>query len=450
MLTKGNFTRDEWNHLVCLFNISHFISAECSDVMSKRTQKDSGEERVTAKSKPMMNLVSRCSERTPDVLSSTASESLGKTRHESQTPLSPQTEMCDRTGRPVVCAHSSSYSEWNIDKIWSSQEWKSDELMDERTERPVVSSQHADRFIIENDETNSYAEAESDLSLGSRAKLVTDVSVVWFSEIHHTSDHRQYCHVGNTAQQCRLGLFQDPDFAGDLKDSKSTSEGVLCIFGSRTFVPISCMCKKQTSVSHSSTESEIISLDAGLRMDGLPALDLWNVVIEVSRSSKSTESPNHGAARNCYKPKPKEKENQDVDQLSNVDYVTTNANSSQGECQLYIFEDNEAMIKMIIKGRSPTMRHVSRYHRVAFDWSFDRISLDAKIQSKYVDTKKPNSRTCAPKVVFHVMIGITFPECFPAAMFFQTESRVSCPRELRKARLKRVRRWRNRDRWVWC
>ena len=165
--------------------------------MSKRTQKDSGEERrVTAKSKPMMNLVSRCSERTPDVLSSTASESLGKTRHESQTPLSPQTEMCDRTGRPVVCAHSSSYSEWNIDKIWSSREWTSDELMDERTERPVVSSQHADRFIIENDETNSYAEAESDLSLGSRAKLVTDVSVVWFSEIHHTSAHRQYCHVG--------------------------------------------------------------------------------------------------------------------------------------------------------------------------------------------------------------------------------------------------------------
>ena len=37
------------------------------------------------------------------------------------------------------------------------------------------------------------------------------------------------------------------------------------------------MCKKQTSVSHSSTESEIISLDDGLRMDGLPALDLWDV-----------------------------------------------------------------------------------------------------------------------------------------------------------------------------
>ena len=107
------------------------------------------------------------------------------------------------------------------------------------------------------------------------------------SYIHRTSDYRPYCHVGNTAQQCRLGLFQDSDFAGDLEDSKSTSSGILCIFGSRTFVPTSRMCEKQTSVSHSSTESQVISLDAGLRMDGIPALDLWVLVIEVLHSSKS-------------------------------------------------------------------------------------------------------------------------------------------------------------------
>ena len=101
------------------------------------------------------------------------------------------------------------------------------------------------------------------------------------SYIHYTSEHKQYCHVGNTAKQCRLGLFQDSDFAGDLEDSKSTSGGTLCIFGSHTFVPISWMCKKQTSVSHSSTESEIISLDAGLRMDGIPALDLWDLIVAV-------------------------------------------------------------------------------------------------------------------------------------------------------------------------
>ena len=55
------------------------------------------------------------------------------------------------------------------------------------------------------------------------------------SYIHHTCEYRQYCHVGDTASQCRLGLFQDSDFAGDLEDSKSTSGGTLCIFGSHTF-----------------------------------------------------------------------------------------------------------------------------------------------------------------------------------------------------------------------
>ena len=104
------------------------------------------------------------------------------------------------------------------------------------------------------------------------------------SYIHHTSEYRQYCYVGNTVQQCRPGLFQDSDFPGDLEDSKSTSVGVLCIFGSHTFVSKSWMCKKQTSVSHSSTETEIISLDAGLRMDGIPALTLWDLVIEVFHS----------------------------------------------------------------------------------------------------------------------------------------------------------------------
>ena len=55
------------------------------------------------------------------------------------------------------------------------------------------------------------------------------------SYIHHTCEYEQYCYVSNTAKQCRLGLFQDSDFAGDLEDSKSTSGGTLCVFGSHTF-----------------------------------------------------------------------------------------------------------------------------------------------------------------------------------------------------------------------
>ena len=87
--------------------------------------------------------------------------------------------------------------------------------------------------------------------------------------------------MGNTAKQCRLGLFQDSDFAGGLEDSKSTSGGTLCVFGSHTYVPTSWMCKKQTAVSHSSTESEINLLDTGLRLDRLLALELWDLFVSV-------------------------------------------------------------------------------------------------------------------------------------------------------------------------
>ena len=75
-----------------------------------------------------------------------------------------------------------------------------------------------------------------------------------------------------------------------------------------------------------------------------------------------------------------------IDDLNKVDFISSNVNSSRKEALLYIFEDNEAVIKMIIEGRSPTMRHVSRTHRVALGWLFDRINLDSKIQIKYIDT----------------------------------------------------------------
>ena len=111
--------------------------------------------------------------------------------------------------------------------------------------------------------------------------------------------------MGNTAKQRSLGLFQDSDFAGDLEDSKSTPGGTLCVFGSHTFVPFSWMCKKQTPVSHSSTESEIISLDAGLRFDGITALDLWDLIVAVlgntNQSNKARRAlcPNQ---RGAYSP----------------------------------------------------------------------------------------------------------------------------------------------------
>ena len=129
-------------------------------------------------------------------------------------------------------------------------------------------------------------------------------------------------------------------------------------------------------------------------MDGLPAHPLWDVVIEVLRSSNSTKPPTNPAAGNCS--------------LKHFFFEMTNPTSNRREtavlinCRMWItspqthtllkvnpssIEGNEAVLKMIFKGRSPEMRLVSRTHRVALDWLFDRINLDPKIQIKYIDTK---------------------------------------------------------------
>ena len=148
--------------------------------------------------------------------------------------------------------------------------------------------------------------------------------------------------------------------------------------------PISWMCKKQTSVSHSSTESEIISLDTGLRLDGLPALELWDLIVSVLEMFLVFQIIRGNLRVMLTK---RQKSHSKIDVVRDIDLVPSNVQSANHEALLYVFEDNEAVIKMIMKGRSPTMRHVSRTHRVALDWLFDRINLDPKIQIKYIDTK---------------------------------------------------------------
>ena len=185
------------------------------------------------------------------------------------------------------------------------------------------------------------------------------------SYIHHTNEYKQYCHVGNTAKQCRLGLFQDSDFAGDLEDSKSTS----------------WMCKKQIAVSHSSTESEIISLDTGLRLDGLPALELWDLIVSVIGNVSRVSDGSMQLDSDVHK---RHKPHKKIDVMKDIDSVPSNVQSARQEALLYVFEDNEAVIKMIIKGRSLTMRHVSKHLKVAFG---------CLIESTWTPRSKSNTST---------------------------------------------------------
>ena len=139
--------------MLCLFNISHFSSTVCSDTMAKRSQQDSGEERVTAKSRPMMHLVAR----TPSLVSSSTSVSPGKMYCGSQNPWSSIAKE-DRSGRPdkgtdlfeasdhyfheqfMESFSSASYSQLDDDRAWSSQEWKTETTTYDRLERPDKTS----------------------------------------------------------------------------------------------------------------------------------------------------------------------------------------------------------------------------------------------------------------------------------------------------------------------
>ena len=132
ILTKGTFTRDEWNHLLT-FNISHYSSTACIATMAERAQQESGEGRVTAKSRLMMNLTAR----TPSFVSSSASSNPGRTLHGNQDPERPVLD--DRAGQPVETSRSN-YSLKDYGLSWSSQVWKSGDGEHDRPGQPVKNS----------------------------------------------------------------------------------------------------------------------------------------------------------------------------------------------------------------------------------------------------------------------------------------------------------------------
>ena len=100
-------------------------------------------------------------------------------------------------------------------------------------------------------------------------------------------------------------------------------------------------------------------------MDGIPALTLWDLVIEIFLSApskiKQPKEKLRGGPLQATKPNMHNliqcKHTNVVP--TNIDYISSKTINSGAGAMLYVFEDNEAVIKMIIKGRSPTIRHVS-------------------------------------------------------------------------------------------
>ena len=89
-------------------------------------------------------------------------------------------------------------------------------------------------------------------------------------------------------------------------------------------------------------------MDTGLRLDGLPALELWDLIVSVlgnvSRVSDRSGQPDNDVHKH-------HKSHNKIDVMKDIDSVPSNAQFARQEALLYVFEDNEAVIKMIIKGK---------------------------------------------------------------------------------------------------
>jgi len=201
--------------------------------------------------------------------------------------------------------------------------------------------------------------------------------------MHQSADLELQCWVGDDPKDIQIALFADASFASWLGDSKSTSGCFLVLMGPNTFAPISWFCKKQGSVSNSSTESELISLDAALRMEGIPALALWELVIDVfhplpvsaANAVPKQAYPALGSPVTIY------------DELLAVDYVPCNIPEPNGRAILVLLEDNDPVIQILIKGRNTTLRHVPRVHRVNIDATYERIRCGPGIYLRHWPTE---------------------------------------------------------------
>ena len=214
------------------------------------------------------------------------------------------------------------------------------------------------------------------------------------SYIHHTCEFKQYCQVWNTAKQCRLGLFQDSDFAGDQR-IQNLHQVEHCAFLEviPLFQSVGCARNKlQFRTVQQNQKSFPWTQDWGWMISPHLIHGIWSsqfleTRIRVIKHGETSLWTNVKFVQHLTQFKKRKQSHGMVNNLDNVDFVPSNVNSSHHEALLYVLEDNEAVIKMIIKGRSPTLRHVPRTHRVALNSLFDRINLDPKIQIKYIDTK---------------------------------------------------------------
>ena len=195
----------------------------------------------------------------------------------------------------------------------------------------------------------------------------------------HKWSTKQCCNVGNTALQCRLGTVSRLWLCGQSWRFEIDLGWNIVHILEATHLSHQVGCGKKTDMCITlSNRVWIFSLDLGFRMEGIPTLDLWEWVSDVFHSN--TDQKQEVKASSTVWPVEWVKHprsewtlRETVQVLKDILNCLMSILSPHTwilhtkEFLLHIFEDIDAVIKMTTKGRSPTLRHVTRTHRVALD-----------------------------------------------------------------------------------
>ncbi len=166
--------------------------------------------------------------------------------------------------------------------------------------------------------------------------------------INSTLDFKQVSWVGDSVSDLSLRLYADADLAGDPRTQRSTTGVTSFVVGPRSRACLSATSRRQTAVSHSTCESEIVAADEALRVHGLPAQALWDVLL------------GHPA-------------------------------------RVEFREDNDAVVKVCKSGGSMKLMHMNRTHRVDAAFVADCFDDERGVNLRYTKTDDQAADICTKR-----------------------------------------------------
>ena len=154
---------------------------------------------------------------------------------------------------------------------------------------------------------------------------------LWYlmSYIETSVDDLMSSWIGDDPQDLHIAVYADADFAGDPSTMKSTSGVLFVLKGQNTFLCLAAQSKRQTAVSHSTPEAEMVAAAYALRQIGevimAIAVPLWKGAFNL-------------------------------------------------DVKLSLYEDNETAYRIFQHGKNPTLRYLGRAHGVSLGYLVDSFN----------------------------------------------------------------------------